>query len=60
MNTDRDPMQTIIARAKALVRAVSISGTDDVDDWLIAAIYAGCIGFAVGMLVEQYVFSQLT
>lgn len=53
-------IQTIIARAKALVRAVSISGTDDTDDWLIAAIYAGCIGFAVGMLVEQYVFSQLT
>lgn len=53
-------VQTIIARAKAIVRAVSISGTDDVDDWLIAAIYAGCIGFAMGMLVEQYVFSQLT
>lgn len=33
-------MQTIIARARALVRAVSIGGTDDIDDWLLAAFYA--------------------
>lgn len=50
------PMQTIIARARALVRAVSISGTDDIDDWLLALTYAALFATALFMLLLPYLF----
>lgn len=52
----RDPMQTIIARAKAIVRAVSISGSDDIDDWLLAAVYGVIFATALVMLLLPGLF----
>ena len=48
-------VRTIMARLRNLVRAVSISGTDDTDDWLLALFYAGILGFALGAVVGRFI-----